>query len=496
MGVIRRLEPVADCGPATERRKVSGVAVRIPLDVDAASSTSNGTAPWRGLEAARVERNIRYNVLHGVAANVALNLATPFLGIFALKMGASNAQVALLSSGPAIVSLLAMIPGAVYVDRFPLKKRVTAAFFLANRIFYLALALVPLFDPDRRAAALVALVALMNLPGAIGNVAWQSFVAAVVPPAQRAQAFARRNRWMNIVGTATVVVAGRVLDVISYPLGYQIVLVAAFAAAMAEIYVFTLIEEPAPADGPGPNPGPTLAGGPPVAAAGARGAVRAGAGAAAPRAFGRTPAPAFRAALAEAAADIARHPEFVRYTAASIVFYFMWQAAWPLFTLYQVKVLGANNLWISLLQIANTGGAMFGYGFWARLADTRGHMRSLVVSTAGICLVPFYYALSHSLLTITVLNLGTGVIFSGVNLSLFNALLERVPDRHTTRYIAYYNWAVALATVAAPLAGVSLLSLLRNSYFWAFIVCAVGRVLGSLCFYLIARRERAWGRPA
>ncbi len=419
----------------------------------------------------QTERNIRYNVSHGVAANVALNLASPFFGIFALKLGATNTEVALLSSAPAIVSLVAMIPGAFYVDSFPRKKRVTTAFLLANRLFYLLLACVPFFTPDRRAAALVAIVALMNLPGAIGNVAWQSFIARVIPPQQRAQAFARRNRWMNIIGTATVVAAGRALDMMAFPVGYQVVFLSALVAALFEIHIFQRIEEPEAAS--------------PESLSDDGGPMRQRRSALAP--------------ALEALRDIPRHPRFIWYTMASIAFYFFWQIAWPLFTLYQVKILGANNLWISVLQIANTGGAMFGYGFWARFSDRNGHMKTLVASTMGICLVPFYYAFSHSLLAITILNLGTGVIFSGVNLALFNALLEHTPERYTTRYIAYYNWAISLTTVVAPLAGVGLLSLLGGNYFWAFLVCAVGRLFGSLCFYLVLRWERGYratGAPA
>ncbi len=466
------------------------MAVNVPTPLPAQVAQPNQA------ELDRTELNIRNNVLHGVAANVALNLASPFLGIFALKMGASNTEVALLSSAPAIVSLLATIPGAFYVDRFARKKRVTTAFFLANRVFYLALACVPFFVPDRRAAVLVAVVALMNLPGAIGNVSWQSFISRVIPPTRRAQAFARRSRWMNVLGTATVIVAGRALDVMTFPVGYQVVLVLAFVAAMIEVQIFQRIEEPE-AELAAARKGDS-----PAAPAGTSPAVPAGARPAAPAGDspvaqpGASPAAGFWGSVTEAFADITRHPRFIWYTLASVVFYFMWQTAWPLFTLYQVKVLEANNLWISLLQIANTGGAMFGYGFWAAFADRNGHLRTLVVSTAGICLVPFYYAFSHSLVTITVLNLGTGVIFSGVNLALFNALLEHAPERYTTRYIAYYNWAVAATTVVAPLAGVGLLSLLKNSYFWAFMVCAVGRVFGSLCFYFVMRREQVDDRAA
>lgn len=423
------------------------------------------------MQSSATESNIRLNVRHGVASILAVNLATPFFGIFALKLGASNFQVALLSSAPAVVSLLVMIPGALYVDRFESKQRVTTMFFLANRLFYLVLACIPFLTPDRRAAALVAGVALMNLPGAVGNVVWQSFIARVIPPAQRAQAFARRNRAMNIVGTAAVVVAGRALDLMRFPVGYQVMFLLAFAAALVEINIFQKIEEP-PVDGDGTR-GTT-------AVAGAGGGTGAG---------GRRNV---LGSLRAAAADIAAHPRFVRYTLASMVFYFMWQIAWPLFTLYQVKVLGANNLWISLLNLANTGGSLVGYGFWAAFADRHGHLKTLVVSTMAIFMVPVYYAVSHSLLTIMVLNLATGAVFSGVNLALFNALLERTPGERRTTYIAYYNTAITATMVFAPVAGVGLLNF--AGFFWAFILCATGRIVGGLSFYLVRRREEAGSR--
>ena len=425
------------------------------------------------------ERNIRYNVQHGVASVLPANLAVPFFGILALKMGASNFQIALLSSAPAIMSLLVMIPGAIYVDRFSLKKRVTTMFFWANRVFYLLLACVPFFTEDRRAAALVVAVALMNLPGAIGNVAWQSFISRVIPSSRRAQAFAHRNRWMNVVGTVAVVIAGRALDIMRFPLGYQVMFLVAFVAAMVEIRIFQRIEEPeAP---PGGNSGAATS-------AGSGTPSRAG-----PNGLRRRLID-LPGSVRWAWRDILSHPRFVRFTLAAVVFYFMWQIAWPLFTLYQVKELGANNLWVSLLTLANSSGALFGYGLWAKVADRRGHLGSLCLASTGMFLVPLFYALLHSLVALAILNLAVGVIFSGVILGLFNALLESVPEERTTTYIAYYNTAITLTTVFAPLVGVGLLKL--TGFFWAFLICAVGRVLGSYCFYLVLwSRRREEARP-
>ena len=146
-----------------------------------------------------------------------------------------------------VVSLIAMIPGARYVDRFPRKKRITALFMLGHRVFYLLMAFIPFFTPDRRAALLVGAIAIMNLPGAISNVAWQAFVGGIIPPEMRATAFAARNRLMNVVGTVTVLAVGRVLDWLSFPLGYQVVFAGAFVMALLEIWVFNHLSEPDPA---------------------------------------------------------------------------------------------------------------------------------------------------------------------------------------------------------------------------------------------------------
>ncbi|HEY3314495.1 MAG TPA: MFS transporter [Bacillota bacterium] len=156
-----------------------------------------------------------------------------------------------------------------------------------------------------------------------------------------------------------------------------------------------------------------------------------------------------RLSLRDLARDLRAEPRFVRYTLASMGFYLAWSAAWPVFSLYQVHVLEANNTWISLLSLANTGGSLVGYGFWARYAERHGNLKTLFISTFGLFVVPVVYAFSHSLYTVTFWNLATGLVLSGVTLSLFNSLLEMTPDQRKTTYIAYYNTGITLSTVVA-----------------------------------------------
>lgn len=410
---------------------------------------------FTGRTADTEESNIRLNTYHGLVSVLAQNMVGPFVGIFAVRLGASNYQIGLLSSAPAFVSLLAMIPGAKFVDSRSEKKKITAAFMLAHRLFYLFLALIPFFTADKRAAVLVLTMALMNFPGAISNVAWQGFISRVVPSNRRAAAFAERSRLMNIVGTLSVLAAGHVLDIISYPLGYRIMFTVAFLFAVMEIWVFRRLTE-LPSE-PDTNTEYNI----PVQ-----------------RFIAKLPQSIFSDLK-----EIMTRWRFLRFTLTSLFFHFAWQVAWPLFTLYQTKVLGANNLWISILNLSNTGGSLLGYGFWTRHMQKNGSLKTLFTSTLGIFIVPLVYAFSTSLYTIAFFNIVTGAIFSGVMLSLFNALLDMTPEERKTTYIGYYNTAINASAIFAPMAGVALLN--AFGYQAAFLTSAALRLAGSLAFGLV-----------
>ncbi|HSL93539.1 MAG TPA: MFS transporter [Bacillota bacterium] len=413
-----------------------------------------------------LEQNIRLNVYHGIIANIALNMVNPFVGIFAVRLGATNYQIGLVSSAPALVGLLAMIPGGKFVDTRVDKKRWCAIFMLLHRLFYLLLAAIPFFTPDKRAGVLVLTLALMNLPGSIANVSWQGFISRVVPQKRRASAFAKRSLAMNVSGTIAVLIAGRLLDIITYPVGYQLVFAAAFVFAFTEIWVFRHLQELPDA---------------------AEGAVTT-----------EIPVKVFLAGLPRAIIsdlkEIVTKSRFMRFALTSIFFYFAWQVAWPLFTLYQVRELGATNQWVSILNLSNTGGSLVGYGFWSKYMERNGSLKTLFVSTLGMFVVPVVYAFSRSFYTIAFFNILTGAIFSGVMLSLFNSLLDMTPDERKTTYIAYYNTAVTASAIFAPMAGVALLGLL--GYRWAFLATGALRLAGSLAFGLVYYLERRESRNA
>lgn len=403
-----------------------------------------------------VSWNIRLNNWNGIAATLALNMVTPFTGIFAIKLGASNLQVAMLSSLPALMSLLAMIPGAYLVDRVPRKKAITAWFILASRAFFLVFALTPVLPAGLRASFLVAAVALRNFPEAIAGVAWQSFVAGAIPSNMRTGAFAYRQAITGVAGTVAVLVTGWLLDVLVFPSGYQIMFALGFLVALAEVGFFLGMHEaatPAPdrtRAAPAPGPGGWL-----------------------------------RAVLGQS--------NYLRFTVGSVIFHFGWQMAWPLFLRYQVDVLGATNTWMSIFTVTNSLSSVITYRLWARWSDRIGTRTLLPLAALGLSTVPVGFVLSRTPLDLALFNLWVGIFGGGMTFLLFNALLEVVPDESRTSYIAYYNTLISLSGTIAPVVGVGLME--RFDLVRALLAAAGFRLLGAVAFWVTERGRRRDSQP-
>lgn len=396
------------------------------------------------LSQADVNHNYRFNIFNGIFAVMATNLVTPFIGVWALGLGASNMQMGLISSMPPLVGLVAMLPGAFFVDRFASKKVITGTFIFFHRLFFVLLALTPIL-PIHQVWFLVIVNGLMNFPGSIAGVAWQSFIAGAIPPRDRARAFAHRNRLTSLFGISITFVAGQIFRVVpaaNVNALYQIFFLTAFAFALVEVWAHLQMREEQ-GDSGEDKPRPS--------------------------------------GVHSFKAIISTRP-FLLFCLCSLIFHFGWQMAWPLFSIYQVKVLGADETWVSIISVVNGAASFLTYGFWRRFIERKGNHLVLAVSSLGISACPFLYSLSTSILHVVAANALIGMAVAGINLALFNSLLEAVPDEGRTIYIASYTMLINLSATIAPMVGIALLN--RWNIILALVVAGSLRLLGSSTFFL------------
>jgi len=365
--------------------------------------------------------NVRCSNANGVLAALAANMVAPFLGIYALRLGASNLQIGLMSSLPAMFSLACAIPGGRVLDRVEHKQR--AAFLTAAtaRMFFLLYAVAPLLGEGRQVWFLVAAVALTNLPATLAGVAWQSLVAEAFGPRARARALAMRMRLVSLAAIGPLLLTGRLLDLMRFPLGYQVVFAVAFAIGLLEArLLLRLVELPDDA----------------MPQAGALGT-----------SLVRTGRPT-------GLRDILGDGQFVRFEQAVLVLYLGWGMGGPLFIRYRVSVMGVNNTWLSVYAVAESLAAVAAVVYWARLAEQRGNRTFLGWLAAGIAGNVWLLALVVQLPLGIVPSLWTGVFNSGTNLLLFNALLELAPSGRRATYLAYHTTVINVAQLLGPLLAV------------------------------------------
>ena len=61
--------------------------------------------------------NFKLSVYDIMLSNVALGMVTPFLPVYAIALGSSNAAVGLVTAIPALVNTIMYLPAASYVER-------------------------------------------------------------------------------------------------------------------------------------------------------------------------------------------------------------------------------------------------------------------------------------------------------------------------------------------------------------------------------------------
>ncbi len=379
-------------------------------------------------------------------------VANSFLSVFVLRLGGSDVHVGLLSALPALIAIFASLPGSRLVEREkkPLSILIWSGFL--NRAGYLAIALVPLALTVFRPDAIVVLVGLLTIPGAIATVAFTTMFGRAVKPEHRARVVSVRNIWLGITSTAMAFIGGKFLDYVIFPINYQILFCAAFAGSMMSLYYLTRIRL---ADAPSPQ---------------------------------RLDAVPHRAR--DLPGMVHANDRYKRFVFASMIFQWGVFFPLPLYSIFWVRNLHATDGWIGLINTVGTGLTIFFYPVWARLATRYGNRPLLIASAAGVALYPLFTAFAPSIEWVLLISLIGGIFNPAYGLASFNGLLEVSPEQQRPSYIAIYNTLINVAAFIGPLLSTLLAQFLGIET--TLLIGAGLRMVGAFMFWqqrVLARAE-------
>lgn len=396
-----------------------------------------------------LRHNIRYGNAQGIFSVLSLNLYNPFIPILAIKVfHASDQQIAWLSSFPAITGILALIPGAIFLDRLESKKLITTYTVFAARIFIFTIGMLPFLHSNNPAFWLVILVALMNFPAPVGTLFWQALFGNITPSLERAKVLAFRNRITTGVGLFATLATGVVISQFPEDLAspYQLFCFLAFVAGMFEVYYLFRLKEVKDTASSAEHP---------------------------------------KEGFLELLKLVWQEKRFVYFLLASVLFHFGWQMAWPLFNIYQVdaRYVNMNAFWLSIATVINSVAQMIAFGWWGRKADRYGNGLMLMISGLGMALNPFLYMVTKDVWAVLAINALIGLFVAGFVQTLFNRQLDLVHPEHRAFFLAIHAWIVGVSNIFAPMVGVAIYK--ATTMNTGFFVSGTIRTLGALAYGLV-----------
>jgi MFS family permease len=395
--------------------------------------------------------NEKVSIYHGMVSTIAVNLAANFYPIFAISiLGATNYQVGLISSLPPLVALLMTIPAAIMLNRLELQKKTVAMAVLWARVLFLLLIGVVYLSSAYQAWAFLIIIALMNVPGTISNVGWQTLISGMIKEERRGTFFSDRNRLLTIVGMISTLIIGIMMKKeTDNATAYQWLFFAAFLFGLLEVFFLMKHREKAQVDTDTQKSYMNW--------------------------------------------SIFKDHGYKWFLVAALCFNFTWQMSWGIFNIYHVKIAHATILWISIFSVGNQLVQIFSFPLWKKWAERKSNTLMLVWAALGMALVPFLTVMSKNLVYLTFVQALSGFFISGIVLLLFNLLLEHSPSETRTYCITSYNVLLSFVAFIAPQIGIWLLEVMgmqRSMEFNSLL-----RVFSALVFFLMYSKSLKKNKP-
>ncbi len=367
------------------------------------------------------EKTALFVILEGIAAAVILNLYNPFTQIFAKRLGASDLHIALINSLPQLVAILVLVPCSIFIERIRDKKMATCVLILMNGAFYSLIAFVPLLPEYLVLNTYVLLIGLMNWPGSLYTTTWQSFFSYTFTGNEASKIYSLRSKYSAFFGLVAALFAGLLISWVPWGrenkiAAYQLIYALCFLIALLQVWFLSRIksDRQEPVEGNGEKLKFSL----------------------------------------EAFKEILSHRPFLIYTFCAFIYHVAWQTGWPIFFLYNVDHVKANEFQLALLSVTSGLASFLSFSMWNRLAEKKGNSLVITLGALGLAANPFMYILTTNLYVILVINAVIGFSLAAFNLALFCNLIELLPENKKTLYISFFNTFLYISGFISPLIGV------------------------------------------
>ncbi|MDA0815255.1 MAG: MFS transporter [Chloroflexi bacterium] len=386
----------------------------------------------------------RWFFVDGMLGAVVDVVPVQFLVVYAIAVGATDAEVGFLSIAAGLAGVLALAPGARIAELTNSRKWVV---LWTNagvaRVALLAMALAPIFiqRPQQAIWVLIAATFVRSFMVNVSHASWVSLLADIVPLDLRRFYVTQRMLAMTVAGALTAPLVGFGIRWIGDVRGYEVIFALVFVVGMAASYAYWRIDEPARPPRNERPPGSTR--------------------------------------------GMLRDRRFIRYLLALLLLHSTTMVVGPFLLAYFVRDLGGSvsdvGLLATLEQVVAVA-AQFLLGLWVTKFTTERLFKVMMFFPA---LVPLFWYLAgepwHAAFPFAV----GGLVWAVYNVSAFNLLLEYASNENIASYAAVQQIVVLFAQLAGPIVGTAIVAVwgIRT----AMLVSTAGRLVAALVMFIPLR---------
>ena len=331
-----------------------------------------------------------------------MGVSDVYLIPYAIALGASPSQVALITAVPPLVGAILQMQSAAMTQKIGSRLRLILWMVFFHAFAWMPIILIPWLCKDRFAAApwaLLAAVMVFASFGAFSVPAWQSLMSDYIPVKKRGKYFGWRNRFQGFLTVFVSMSAGFVLQFFGKDslVGFTTIFIFAMLCRFYAWACLTRMIEP-------------------------------------PRHATHDTYFSFIQFLRQI-----RTSNFTRF----VLFVSLMSAAanlsGPLLPVFVLKDLGFNYAsYMTLMTAAQLAGFLF-MGVFGKYGDYFGNIRVIRVAGWGIAIMPCFWMFSQHLAYVVVVQFVAGAMWGGFNLLVLNFMMEAVSPEKRIRCISYFN---------------------------------------------------------
>jgi len=371
---------------------------------------------WGRTQSALIQHNLRWFWLDGFFASASDNIVVNFVSLYILSLGATQAQIGLMSSLSNLTAAALLLPGAFLAERIGRRKEISL--FCGGGFGRLALLMLVFVPILMKGAGLVWIaIALSVTRDAFSNLGYPSWMGVtndIVPMEGRGRYFGARNFVMGIAGMAATLIAGQLITLFVAERGYQIALGIAFVLGAASTFSYAKIhDKPIPYQRVNAN----------------------------------------NSSLRYFISLLKGQPQFVALAATAAVWNFALNVSGPFFNVFMVQDLKFNASEVGILAVVSSLTGLLVQNRMGELVDRLGPRKVQFISMSIIPLIPLAWIPATQVWHIALINIFSGAVWGAFNLASFNLLLASMPKSLVPRYSAIYQIIVTLSLSAGALVG-------------------------------------------